>query len=100
MPSAPFTPVKHIPSISDAVLAFLQWDLLTGSLAVLVWAVTLRVQAQAKGFWAYEWVKGSVKVAALVCVSGPVGAAAAILWERDELVLGRGIVNESERKND
>lgn len=100
VPSSPFSPIEPITSIADGILTLVQWDLLTGSLAVLVWAVTLRVQAQKTGFWAYEWVEGLVKVAALVCVCGPVGAAAAVLWERDELVFQRGFEAGSERKDE
>lgn len=66
---------------------------------MLVWALTLRVQAQARGFWAYEWVEGLVKVLALVAMSGPAGAAVMVVWERDELVFGRDFERERENKD-
>lgn len=105
VPRSPLPPVQGIVSVADGVLNFVQWDLLIGSLAVLVWAVTLRVKAQGRGLGAFEWLEGLVKVAALVCVSGPVGAAVTVVWERDELVFGReteteeGDEDEEERKS-
>ena len=77
----------------------MQWDLLIGSLAVLVWAVTLALQAQRTRLWAFEWLESFSKVAALVCVSGPVGAAVMIVWERDEMVFGLDLRREEERKS-
>ena len=65
---------------------------------MLVWAVSLRVQAQERGFWAYEWVEGLVKVVGLVGVAGPVGAAVAVVWERDEAVFGWEGEREGERE--
>jgi hypothetical protein len=102
VPSSPLPPIQPMTSVADSVLYFLHWDLLTGSVAALVWAVALRAQAQERSFWAYEWVQGLVKVAALTAVSGPVGAAVAVMWERDELVferdLGREKAKEIEKK--
>ena len=89
VPSSPFPPIQPMTNMADGVLYFLHWELLIGSVPTLVWAVTLWVQAQEKSLWAYEWVEGFVKVAALTAVSGPVGAAVAIIWGRDELVFAR-----------
>ena len=102
---SPLPPVQHIASIADGVLNFVQWDLLIGSVSVLVWAVTLRVKAQGRGFEGFEWIEGLVKVMALVCLSGPVGAAVAVVWERDEHVFARATElgdegeSDEERKN-
>ena len=97
IPISPLPPIQPMTSTSDSVMSFLHWDLLTGSTAVLVWAIALRVQAQERSFWAYEWVEGLIKVAALTVVSGPVGAAVAIMWERDELVFARDLGREKSR---
>jgi hypothetical protein len=99
VPRSPLPPVQRITSVVDGILIFVQWDLLIGSLAVLIWAVTLRVQAQAGGLGAFEWLEGLIKMTALVCVSGPVGAAVAVVWERDEMVFERDLEKEArERK--
>lgn len=97
IPKSPLPPIQLMTSVSDSVMHFLHWDLLTGSTAVLVWAIALRVQAQERSFWAYEWVEGLVKVAALTVASGPVGAAVAIMWERDELVFAREFGRDKSR---
>ena len=94
IPTSPLPPIQPIASIEDGVLYFLQLDLVSGSVPVLVWAVALRAQAQEGKFWAYEWVEGLVKVAALTAVSGPVGAAVAVMWERDEVVFERDLGRE------
>ncbi|KAF7504493.1 hypothetical protein GJ744_002173 [Endocarpon pusillum] len=98
VPKSPLPPVQPIPTFVDGVLAFTQWDLLIGSLAVLVWAVTLALQAQRTRHWAFEWLESLLKVAALVCVSGPVGAAVVIIWERDEMVFGLDLRREEEER--
>jgi hypothetical protein len=85
-------------SVPDTILRFLQWDLLTGGFAVLVWALTLRVSAQGRGMWAYEWIEGLIKVALLTLLSGPCGAAAAVMWERDELVFEQDRERERMKK--
>jgi hypothetical protein len=97
---SPLPPVGHITSIADGVLNFLQWDLLIGSLSVLAWAMTLRVRAQGRGFEGFEWIEGLVKITALVCLSGPVGAAVAVVWERDELVFERATELEDEEESE
>ncbi len=97
IPISPLPPVQPMTNIADSVMHFLQWDLLTGSAAVLVWTIALRVQAQERSFWAYEWVEGLVKVAGLTVVSGPIGAAVAIMWDRDELVFARDLGRERSR---
>lgn len=98
VPKSPLPPVESISTFADGVLTFMQWDLLIGSLAVLVWAVTLALQAQRTRLWALEWLESLLKVAALVCVSGPVGAAVVIIWERDEMVFGLDLRREEEER--
>jgi Na+/H+-dicarboxylate symporter len=97
---SPLPPVQSITSIADGVLSFVQWDLLIGSVSVLVWATTLRVKAQGRGFDIFEWIEGFFKVLGLVCLSGPVGAAAAVVWERDEHIFARALELEDEEGGD
>lgn len=99
VPKSPLPPIQRISTFADGVLTFLQWDSLIGSLAVLVWALTLGLQAQRTRLWAFEWLESFMKVAALVCVSGPVGAAVVVIWERDEMVFGMDLRREDERKS-
>ncbi len=78
---------------------FVQWDLLIGSFAVLVWALALALQARRTRLWAFEWLESFIKVVALVCVSGPVGAAVVVIWERDEMVFRMDLRREEQRKS-
>jgi hypothetical protein len=99
-PAFPWQPVAKIASLSGGVLQFLQWDLFTGSTAVLVWALALRVQAQGRKFWLYEYVGAALRAAALNAVCGPCGVAVAVMWERDELVFARDFEKETGKKRE
>jgi hypothetical protein len=95
---SPLPPVRQIEDVAEGALRLIQWDLYIGPFTVLVWAVALRVQAQGRGFWLYEWMGGLLKVGALTAVSGPCGAAVAVMWERDELVFERDLGKDREKK--
>ena len=77
-------PVVKVASIADGVHAFLRWDYIIGTTGVLIWAVhTYLASGQRVGL-------GDVgKVLGLVALTGPVGAAVVLVWERDETIFAR-----------
>ncbi|RDW68949.1 uncharacterized protein DSM5745_08709 [Aspergillus mulundensis] len=77
-----------VEDVGAGVHAFLRWDYIISSTATLIWALSLYRAA-------HRVVYGRVrpgcvvllaKIAALTALTGPVGAAVELLWERDELV--------------
>jgi hypothetical protein len=65
----------------------LQWDNFVGSTSVLAWAALLLLNAyQISG--TKSKVPLVLKVLSFSIISGYVGAAAILLWERDEVLLG------------
>ena len=88
----PPSTAKPLDSVADGVLGFMQWDLILGSAALLIWTTALRVQAQAaigKGLWLYEWAAKVVRTIVLVVCCGPSAAAAEIMLRRDNLIFER-----------
>lgn len=82
----PWVPLK-VDNIADGVHIFLRWDYLIGSTGVLLWAMTLHVNAHKAILGSMSWCDLLTKVGLLTVVSGPVGAAVELMWERDELVI-------------
>ncbi|KAL5342126.1 hypothetical protein BJX70DRAFT_336807 [Aspergillus crustosus] len=80
------TPVL-VDNLGAGVHAFLRWDYLISSAGILIWALTLYQNAHRTVYGRAGCVGLFVKVAALAAVSGPVGAAVELIWERDELVI-------------
>ncbi|PYH88017.1 hypothetical protein BO71DRAFT_392372 [Aspergillus ellipticus CBS 707.79] len=81
-------PVVRVESVAEGVHAFLRWDYLIGSAAMVVWAGALYGVAQRRVFGCVGWAGLVVKVLLLSLVAGPVGAAVELVWERDEMVGG------------
>lgn len=78
----------RMPSIGQGTLLLLQYDGLIGSASLVIWASTLFVRAYGRRRVFDQWlslVTANVLLSALV---GPVGCAVALIWARDELVLG------------
>ena len=75
-------PVKIL---ADGALWFLQWDIIVGVSAALLWALTLRTKVNHER----ATLGGVVKTASLTALLGPCGSAAVAIWGRDELVFGR-----------
>ena len=93
------SPVVQVQSVADGVHAFLRWDYLIGSMAVVLWAGTLNAAAQRVVYGAVGWLRLVVQVVLLAVVAGPVGAAVELVWERDELVMtGMGRVTKTSEK--
>lgn len=86
--TSPFSGAKA-HDIAEGVKWFLQWDLLVGSTAVLLWAVTLKVQAQNTGASVRTLFSELTSWSIVSAFIGPSGAAVMALWTRDELVHGR-----------
>ncbi|RJE25388.1 hypothetical protein PHISCL_02279 [Aspergillus sclerotialis] len=82
----PWIPLK-VENIADGVHIFLRWDYLIGSTGVLLWAMTLYVNAHKAILGSMCWCDLLTKVGLLTVVSGPVGVAVELMWERDELVI-------------
>jgi hypothetical protein len=84
----PYFPVlsHQVSSLAEGVHNFLLWDLYVGSASVLVWAILLYRNAASEkpqdgAFWKIAW-----KVSTWTLVSGPMGASAILLWERDAIL--------------
>lgn len=72
--------------ISDMVQGahgFFQYDQYVGSIAVIVWVMTLRFNARSKSMSARQWVKLASEVVGYVLLAGPAGALVMLLWVRD-----------------
>lgn len=79
-------PALQVGSVAEGVHIFLRWDYLIGSFGVLLWAMSLNSAAHWEVLRKAGWFGLLVKTTLLVAVSGPVGAAVELMWERDELV--------------
>lgn len=100
-------PSHKVTSLGDGVLTFLQWDLYVGSAALLLWAIVLYRNATTEKTIvdpntslpiyrellsgereedAKLWRKILWKIGGWMLVSGPMGALASLLWERDTIV--------------
>ncbi|RDI78504.1 hypothetical protein Vi05172_g11486 [Venturia inaequalis] len=72
-------------NIAEGSLWLLQWDYWTGSLSYLIFAIVAKSYATKK-MAAKEVVAAMARMMAI----GPLAAALTLLWDRDELVFGRG----------
>ncbi|KAL3419425.1 hypothetical protein PVAG01_09647 [Phlyctema vagabunda] len=101
------SPSYQVTKYGEGVLTFLQWDLYIGSTALLLWSVVLYRNATAertivdpntslpiyrelltgvRGSEEEVWRKLSWKIGSWTLVSGPMGALAILLWERDAMI--------------
>ena len=85
---SPFSGAKA-STLADGTKWFLQWDLLVGSTAMLIWAFTLSVKVERAqtSLLTHVWHFASLLLVSII--AGPTGAAVMAIWERDELVFGR-----------
>lgn len=93
------SPVVRVDTVGQGMQTFLRWDYLIGTTGVLVWAVSLYKTAHRAVYGRVDGLGLLIKTALLTLLSGPVGAAVELLWERDELVLHAGEVKAASRKN-
>lgn len=75
-----------VDNVADGVHFFLRWDYMIGSAGVLIWALTLYTVAHKQILSTVSWPGLLVKTGLLTALTGPVGAAVELMWERDELV--------------
>ena len=94
LPLLVFKPVwpfgsRKAHTLADGALWFLQWDLITSSSALLLWAFTLRTEAEGSKVMFYQFALGLILSLVFSVAVGPSGAAVLALWARDELVFGK-----------
>lgn len=94
IPVNPFADVKAA-NLADGALWFLQWDLIIGVLATMIWGIAVRLSMSGKVGSLGAWMKALFKYAGVAAVVGPSGAAVVAIWGRDEIVLG----DEGERED-
>lgn len=85
VPRSPVLGLK-LPSLAEGVQNFLVWDLYIGASSILLWATLLYRNATAANANWLSWPKLVIKTLIWTLISGPVGAAAILLWERDTIV--------------
>lgn len=81
----PYPPVLGLrfSDLAEGVQNFLVWDLYVGMTAVLLWATLLYRNATGGISNKSSWPKVVWKLLTWTLVSGPMGAATILLWERD-----------------
>ena len=84
---AAITPATKMPSIGSGAFMLLQYDEIVGSTAVLLWASFMYVRAHHQLNTTKDWLQNTVIFTLVTVVAGPAGAAVALIWARDELVL-------------
>lgn len=72
--------------LSTAIKVDFGWDYLTMIPSTLLWAVYLRVEGGQAAKQPIGFTKPLIKSLAWCAVVGPFGAAAMLLWERDEII--------------
>lgn len=106
----PYFPVplnRQVANLTEGVHTFLIWDIHIGSIAFLLWAVLLYRNATTENSIVYpntslpvhrelllgehgegrgEWRNIGTKIVMWTSISGPIGALAVLLWERDTIV--------------
>ncbi|KAL4733372.1 hypothetical protein BDV11DRAFT_200249 [Aspergillus similis] len=75
-----------VESVGVGAHAFLRWDYIIGSTGVLIWALSLYRAGHRVVYGQAGCFGLLLKVALLTVLTGPVGAAVELMWERDELI--------------
>ena len=81
--------LNRAEDLAPATHFFLVYDLYCGSTALLLWAAYLRRAASGPGGKSFSWPGVVAKSLGWFVIGGPIAAAAALLWERDEELLRR-----------
>jgi hypothetical protein len=80
----PYYPVSSTKvDLAGGVLNFLQWDMYVGGVAFLLWGMLL-CRNSVDG--SVQWAKAAWTLLSWIIVSGPMGALAMLLWERDTIL--------------
>lgn len=86
IPPNPFSDVTAT-TLPNGALWFLQWDLIIGTLATMVWGVAVALYRKGNQGSLEAWVSALIKYGLIAAAIGPSGAAVTAIWGRDELVL-------------
>ena len=102
-PQRVFVPVvpfggPQVKTLADGALPFLQWDIIVGVSAALLWALTLHSSVRQEKATSAQTLFGTIKVALSTALLGPCGSAAIAVWSRDALVLGHSTVQDKKGK--
>jgi hypothetical protein len=87
VPVLPWSSAARPSSLAEGTLWFFQWDYLIASVAVLLWAVSLNIQALQRQGIAANYFSLALKAVTITIAAGPCAAALVLIWERDELVI-------------
>ncbi|OAL38592.1 hypothetical protein AYO20_02242 [Fonsecaea nubica] len=102
-PARIFVPVvpfgqPQVKVLADGALWFLQWDIVVGVSASLLWGLTLRDAGRNGKATVGQAFFSLIKTIVTAGLLGPCGAAAVAVWTRDELILGRSNAGEKKDK--
>ena len=89
--------------VSDMVQGahgFFQYDQYIGSIAAIIWAITLRYNVENKSMSATQWAQLAFEIVGYSTVAGPTGALVMLLWKRDiQAMEGEVHVNGAKSEN-
>ncbi|KIW99148.1 uncharacterized protein Z519_00811 [Cladophialophora bantiana CBS 173.52] len=93
-PARIFVPVvpfgqPQVKVLADGALWFLQWDIVVGVSASLLWGLTVRDASKHGKATIIQTLIEVIKTILITALLGPCGAAAVAIWSRDERVLGK-----------
>ena len=97
----PPSPNSALPAKSPAkgFHDFLIYDEFVGFAAMILWAVVLLRNADAKTKWGWQgWAGFLSGLAVTIIFAGPAAAVVNTMWSRDELVLGSGDADDEGRQ--
>lgn len=92
VPDRLFEP-SQTKTIGDGAHLLLQYDELTGSTALLLWAIAVASATRPRCSWPSDMVDFLLIALVATVLTGPIGAAAILSWLRNERVIGN---NEKE----
>ncbi|KAK2749202.1 hypothetical protein FQN57_006817 [Myotisia sp. PD_48] len=91
--------LSHVDTIGKGVQNFMQWDQIIGYSSVLIWAGTMYWNGHVgKLSGLKDFILVTARVLLYTVLAGPGGAALALLWHRDERVLGELATGSQSRK--
>jgi hypothetical protein len=96
-PPTPFSVVRAEHDSAQGLLWFIQWDYMTSSFAIMVWAATLDT-VYWKPSTGIAFARRLASLAASAVFFGPMGASALVLWQRDENTLRKGLFEYEAQK--
>lgn len=86
VPVNPFSDEKAT-TLPNGALWFLQWDLILGVVATMIWGLAVRLSATGQRGSLGSWARALIKYGVIAAAVGPSGAAVVAIWGRDEIAL-------------